>query len=177
MTIEDRLKIREAYARWTPRSDPYSYFKWDETFSPIERLVWSEIRMLGLPFYPEFPVGKYFIDFADPIKKIGIEVDGKEFHQDREKDKFRQNELENLGWMIFRISGSTVYKKTDEDDGDEEDRYDLSDFYSERILKNIKRIIYSEDGTDEPELTEEQQKRLKKIRIETKQWLENRGII
>ena len=45
---------------------------------------------LGLPFYPQYPIGKYFVDFADPVKKIVIECDGKKYHQDKEKDKRRQ---------------------------------------------------------------------------------------
>jgi len=38
--------------------------------SPIEFNVWSDIRSNGLMFYPQFPVLNYFIDFADPIRKI-----------------------------------------------------------------------------------------------------------
>lgn len=102
-------QIRESYKNWKPRSDPYGYFNWFNVFTPIEYNVWCDIRYWCIPFYPQYPVDKYFIDFADPIKKIGIEVDGKEYHQNFEKDFKRQQEIENLGWEIYRINGRDTY--------------------------------------------------------------------
>lgn len=42
------------------------------------------------------------IDIAILEHKIAIEYDGSYWHQDKEKDKIRQNELENLGWKFIR---------------------------------------------------------------------------
>jgi very-short-patch-repair endonuclease len=84
--------------------DPY-LIDWTLLFSPIESMAWGEIRYLGLPFWPQFPIGKYFADFANPIKKIVIECDGKEFHsqaQDCQRDAFMIGE----GWTVYRISGA-----------------------------------------------------------------------
>lgn len=78
---------------------------WIPHFSPIESMAWGEIRYLGLPFWPQFPIGQYFADFADPIKKIVIECDGKEFHS-REKDKPRDAFMNANGWTVYRISGA-----------------------------------------------------------------------
>lgn len=78
---------------------------WITHFSPIESLAWGEIRYRGLPFWPQFPIGQYFADFADPIKKIVIECDGKNFHS-REKDAPRNAFMAGLGWRVYRISGS-----------------------------------------------------------------------
>lgn len=101
--------IRERYKFWKPRDDPYNFFDWYKIFSPAERLVWADIRFHGLRFYPQYPAGRYFIDFADPVEKIGIEVDGEQYHQDFKKDDARQKDLERMGWKIVRISGSEVY--------------------------------------------------------------------
>lgn len=78
---------------------------WTQQFSPIERMTWSEIRYRGLPFWPQFPIGKYFADFADPKLKIVIECDGKDFH-DKERDEIRDRWMTHQGWAVFRISGS-----------------------------------------------------------------------
>lgn len=78
---------------------------WIPHFSPIESMAWGEIRCLGLPFWPQLPIGKYFADFADPVKKIVIECDGKEFHS-KEKDKARDAFMASNGWTVYRISGS-----------------------------------------------------------------------
>lgn len=83
--------------------DPYRLdFMLDMT--PIESAVWSDIRCAGLPFFPQLPVLRYFLDFADPFKKIGIECDGKEWH-DAEKDAERDANLQAVGWLIYRIPG------------------------------------------------------------------------
>ncbi len=94
--------------------DPYSIYQWHKIFTPIEKNVWEDIRIVGLPFYPQYPIGKYFADFADPIKKIVIEVDGAEYHQDQEKDKERQAEVEAMGWTVIRIPGRKTYQSLDE---------------------------------------------------------------
>ena len=116
MKKEFRQFIRKQYKIFLPeiiisngRISPYSIHNWASTFTPIENNMWGFIRFLGLKMYPQFPISKYFIDFADPIKKIGIEVDGKEYHKDLLKDEVRQNELENLGWIIYRFSGRETY--------------------------------------------------------------------
>lgn len=59
----------------------------------------------------QYPVLDYFIDFADPIKKIWIEVDWKEWHLDKEKDKKRQIELEKEWWTIIRIDWKDTYNE------------------------------------------------------------------
>ena len=89
--------------------DPYSIKGWREILTPIEYNVWQDIRMVGLPFYPQYPVGRFFVDFADPVKKNIIECDGKEYHQDKEKDNRRQNEMEKMGWSFVRIEGRKTY--------------------------------------------------------------------
>lgn len=89
------------------RISPY-WINWQ--FTPIEFNVWCDIRNIGIPFYPQIPVLNYFIDFADPCKKIGIEVDGKEFHHDKGKDQKRDLKLQKEGWKIIRIPGSLSFK-------------------------------------------------------------------
>lgn len=105
--------LREAYALQMPfilaarksgsrgRIAPY-FLDWD--FTPIERNAWTDIRALGLPLYPQVPVGRYFLDFADPVLKIGVELDGRAFHS-VEQDEPRDIALWEKGWRIFRIPG------------------------------------------------------------------------
>jgi len=114
-SYEERQQIREAYKNWKPYSSPYDYCKngWDK-MTPIENNVWSDIRYLGLRFYPQYPIGKYFVDFADPQKKIVIEVDGHDYHQDKERDLERQVEIAKLGWDIHRIDGKETYGESTE---------------------------------------------------------------
>ena len=105
--------IRAAYAKRrdvlnscvSPRIDPY-FFDWK--FTPIENSLWADIRGNGAPFIPQYPVLDYFIDFANPFLKIGIEADGKQWHN-RDKDKIRDERLLDIGWKVFRVTGRETY--------------------------------------------------------------------
>lgn len=84
--------------------DPYA---WSSivNLSPIEDRLWQDIRDIGLVFYPQYPVGRYFVDFGNPKAKVAIECDGKAFHQDKHADQRRQDEIEDLGWTVYRFTG------------------------------------------------------------------------
>jgi len=84
--------------------------------SPIEISFLAAIRahpdLAG--FKPQIPTknNKYRIDFGDPTTKIGVELDGYEYHSTKEQfvaDRKRQRALEMEGWRIIRFSGSEVH--------------------------------------------------------------------
>jgi very-short-patch-repair endonuclease len=112
--------IRQAYMEFMPiiidkakknkciGFNPY-FIDWGQHFSPIEHMAWNSIRCLGrIVLYPQFPVFNYFIDFANPALRIGLELDGKDYH-DEKKDLARDQMLADFGWKIFRVSGSECY--------------------------------------------------------------------
>lgn len=84
--------------------EPYPV-DWTLIFSPIEKSTWGEIRVLGLPFWPQYPIGNYFADFANPIKQVVIECDGRAFHSPS-KDSARDQYMNDGGWRVYRISGA-----------------------------------------------------------------------
>lgn len=126
-------EIRRLYAELLPEwmeeyrqtgnmyHDPY-FDDLPMIFTPIESAVWSDIRNSGIPFYPQVPVLNYFIDFACPFLKIGIECDGKAWH-DYELDKARDARLASAGWTIYRIEGHECMRILD-DPWDEVDEID-----------------------------------------------------
>lgn len=109
---DDRLKrlswIRGMYRREMEcggLADPY-FIDWLHIFTPIESFAWGEIRSTGLPFWPQFPIGRFTADFADPVKKIVIECDGRAYHTDPLKDARRDDAMRADGWRVFRLPGS-----------------------------------------------------------------------
>ena len=132
MELRERFKLIKAhYELYTPfiegsrdewGIDPYA---WDEpgtgiSLTPIEQALWQDIRAASAIFYPQYPVGRFFVDFGNPAAKIAIECDGKRWHTDRIKDARRQEEIEALGWWVYRISGADCFTETEEsfdDDG------------------------------------------------------------
>ena len=81
-----------------------------------ERVGWA-LKELGMDYTSQYPVkyGKdtlgrdryYFIDFADPKQKIGIECDGEYWHSE-ERDRTRRTRLEDLGWEIRRLPEAEI---------------------------------------------------------------------
>ncbi|MDB5013918.1 MAG: hypothetical protein JWQ25_2120 [Daejeonella sp.] len=101
-----------------------NFLDWDKHFSPIEKIVWSSIRSTPhLVMYPQFPLFNYFIDFANPFLKIGLELDGKDFHNQID-DEMRDKMFLKYGWKIYRASG----KLSNSDKEDYEIFEDLDEF-------------------------------------------------
>lgn len=129
-SITQREMLRQKYAEKLS-DDPYFYWPFD--FSPVESIFWNDIRCRWIKLYPEYPVLNYFIDFADPINKIWIEIDWEEWHRDKIKDKKRQDEIEKEWWEIHRFSWSDIYRMSKEPDYD-------SCFDDEEYMKLYKRF-------------------------------------
>lgn len=97
-------------------NDVHFSISWDLLFTPIEKITWGAIRNIGkAPFYPQYPIGNFFVDFGNPVAKVAIECDGKEFHKDVKKDDRRDKILFDLGWIVYRISGSDISSDMDDD--------------------------------------------------------------
>lgn len=92
---------------------------WPAFDSPIEEEFWKAYvddpisPLPGLVAQHEVLGGRYRLDFAIPRLKVGIELDGYEYHSTREaflKDRQRQRHLEALGWRLIRFAGVEVKK-------------------------------------------------------------------
>jgi len=155
-----RNEIRDVYKRWGSeiergaRLSPYDLgIDWLGLMTPIEDYVWGAIRYLGLPLYPQYPIKNYFVDFGDPKNRIGIEVDSKRWHQNKEKDRHREKEIKQEGWHLERIPSGFVYK-CGEDFLEENENGAMilkPEYYyecAEGILKNLYRDILSLDNSN-----------------------------
>lgn len=77
--------------------------------SPAEAHFWECIRDKVHGIEPQVSVGPYWIDFGFPRQRVGIEIDGHDYHSSREQrtaDAKRQRYLERQGWRIIRFTAS-----------------------------------------------------------------------
>lgn len=88
--------------------------------SPIERSFWNAHLRLQLPvltgLVPQYPIGRRRMDFALPLVKIGIELDGQRNHSsttDVANDCRRQREIEAEGWRLIRFGGAEVHRNAE----------------------------------------------------------------
>lgn len=120
--------------------DPYS---WEEDagveLTPIESAMWSDMRMEGAIFYPQYPILSFFVDFANPVAKVVIECDGAQFHLDKDKDRARDDALISAGWSVYRFTGGQCMQDcTESFDQDGVPIVELS--HVQRELKSIVNI-------------------------------------
>jgi very-short-patch-repair endonuclease len=83
--------------------------------SPLETKFLRLVRSAGLPL-PEagFAVGRYRIDFAYPQAKLGVELEGLDYHSGRQalnRDKTRRNHFADHGWVILYFTWDDVTKQ------------------------------------------------------------------
>lgn len=120
--------IRRAYTEHDPR-DIATTFEWD--FTPIERRAWEDIRSFGLRMYPQYPVGRRFVDFGDPERQIAVELDGRAYH-DLERDLARDEELRAVGWSVFHVPGWKTFRVVLDPFLESQDE-DLGEAFCERL--------------------------------------------
>lgn len=137
--------LRRLYAYLTPRllaGERWSPYLWDwaPVFTPIERDIWFSIRSIGLPFFPQYPILRFFVDFADPVTRLVIECDGKQWH-DEKKDAARDTLIKAEGWRVFRFSGHRCFlPETDPDSAHLELLRIASGYYGRNYREQIEEI-------------------------------------
>jgi hypothetical protein len=132
-------QVDAGLASWM-HGDPYQIADWVTLFSPIEYDAWCEIRGYGAPLWPQLPVGKFFVDFGNPVAKIALECDGKEFH-DPIKDRERDATLATMGWRVFRVTGAECYQTRVMDDPADHFGDDYEDYMEQYDAKTIVPVI------------------------------------
>src|SRR5262249_14955765 len=92
--------------------------------SPFEEEVAKALTTAGHEVRAQVGSGGFWIDLAiiDPKRSgsylLGIECDGAAYHSSRsarDRDRLRQQVLENLGWRIHRIWSTDWFKNGDEE--------------------------------------------------------------
>ena len=88
--------------------------------SPIETRFWEAAQQSALlqahGLTPQYPVLQYWLDFALPDDRIGIELDGWQWHQTPEQrlhDYRRDRRILAEGWRLLRFMGIEVTRHLD----------------------------------------------------------------
>jgi len=70
---------------------------------------------MNLKFRRQHPIDSYIVDFYCHEKRVIIEVDGgiHNLPEEREFDRFRENELKHLGLNIIRFKNEEVLNDLD----------------------------------------------------------------
>lgn len=91
----------------------------DVPLNPFERSIAEGLERRGIPFTPQYGVSGYRIDFAcaHPHQRglmvLAIEGDGASYHSSptaRDRDRLRQQVLEDKGWRFHRIWSTAWFR-------------------------------------------------------------------
>ena len=111
----------------------------DEPANDFEQSVGGVLKDKGYEVVPQVGVAGFFIDLGvkHPAKPgtflLGIECDGAGYHSARsarDRDRLRQEILENLGWKIHRIWSTDWFKSRDSE--------------IRRLLRRIEELLASD---------------------------------
>jgi len=81
--------------------------------SYAEKYVITLLQELNITMERELKIGKWFIDFADPSRKLALEIDGRQHElpdrklSDEKKDQY----LVAAGWQVLRIKWKKITKE------------------------------------------------------------------
>lgn len=129
-------EIRRKFLKENPDKVPYLLNHYSKGMSYPEKYFEKVFRNENINLIYHFRIGTYELDFADPIRKIDIEIDGEQHYCDKkivESDKRRNKYLEDRGWIIYRVRWSNFMQLNKED--------------KKGIVQQIKDIIKGE-GVD-----------------------------
>lgn len=79
----------------------------------VEAVLWSELRgrrLNGFKFVRQFPIERYFADFACRQMKLVVEADGSQ-HADEAYDCVRDQRMNALGWSVARFWSHEVIQQ------------------------------------------------------------------
>jgi hypothetical protein len=107
-------KARKNYLSNNPERVPYILNHSSKTSSPEKYFL----NYFSEKFLHKYPVLGFRLDFADPHKKIDLEIDGDQHFLDKRianHDARRNAKLLSNGWVIARIRWSLFKPLSDED--------------------------------------------------------------
>ena len=111
-------EIRKKFILENPDKAPYLLNHYSKGPSYPEKYFAEVFEKEGIKLKNYYSIGLYQLDFADPEKKIDIEVDGSQHRYDKkiiESDIRRNNFLANDGWVVYRVYWPEYMKKTKEE--------------------------------------------------------------
>ena len=89
-----------------------------KTLTDAELALWNELRahrLTGLSFRRQMPIAGYIVDFACPVHRLVVELDGSQHAMDSSLayDANRTARLKADGWFVLRFWNDEVLKDVD----------------------------------------------------------------
>ena len=76
-----------------------------------EHWLWQQLRdrrLLGVKFRRQVPIGHYIVDFVCKERRLVVEIDGSQHHEEQGYDEHRTAFLEQQGYRVVRYWNNEV---------------------------------------------------------------------
>ena len=89
-----------------------------KVMTDAELKFWNAVRahrLMGLSFRRQIPIAGYIVDFACPLHRLIVEIDGSQHgcDADRDYDRQRTARLQADGWTVVRFWNDDVLRDLD----------------------------------------------------------------
>jgi very-short-patch-repair endonuclease len=89
------------------------------SFTNPENIFWKHVRngqLEGLKFKRQHSIGNYIVDFYCASERLIIELDGSVHNskEQKEKDKFRDENLRDMDFKVLRFKNQEIFTKIDD---------------------------------------------------------------
>ena len=81
----------------------------------VERKLWRLLRnrqLGGFKFRRQYPIDRYFADFACVEAKLVVELDGGQHSERAQEDAERTEAIERAGWQVIRFWNGEAFENT-----------------------------------------------------------------
>ena len=87
--------------------------------TPAEKILWEELRgrrLNNIKFTRQHSIGNYIVDFYCAELRLVIELDGSVHlnNEQKEKDQFRDKNLQDMNFTILRFTNNQIEKNLKE---------------------------------------------------------------
>jgi len=93
-----------------PETHPSRIVAQKDFVSKLEKAMERILDSLGQSYIKQHKIGCYWVDFAIPELNIVIECDGDYWHQDKEREAYREGLITLMGWDVFRFKERELMK-------------------------------------------------------------------
>lgn len=156
----DRARILQLHAE-RRGTRLHGFIDWRAAMTPIERQFYDAALCYPLALYPQYPVGRRFVDFGNPYHRVAVELDSVAWH-DPVADHERDVELLGLGWETYRVPSRFLHEPEEAPDTTDLDadaacrvRQEWMSRSPEGLLKTLSIYYVPTTGDDPPSDPEE----------------------
>lgn len=115
LNCEKEITIRPSTAKEKKYCSRHCYYtSASRNETNLEKILRLALESANITHEKQFRIGRHYVDFAIPSKRLAIEADGEYWHRDTERDAKRDMVIKFQGWRVMRFTGTEIKKNIED---------------------------------------------------------------